>query len=205
MNVVVRRLLAVALLAAGLVLLATPRSGAAPDCVKGAREAAESADAVFTGVVAAVKRTGRGPDNAEFTHTIQVARVYKGPIDQQSVPVLTKAGTRNRPGLGALTRGERYLFYVRAGADVLTAGGCSGTRVANSDRVTRVEELLGEGRPAVRPEKPEKPEPPEAEFERVTDSQPVDFTRSAAPGLALVLIGLLGLVVVRRLGRRQPL
>jgi hypothetical protein len=202
-NVVVRRLLAVALLAAGVVLLATPRSGAAaPDCVKGTREAAGSADAVFTGVVAGVKRTGRGPDNAEFTNTIQVARVYKGPIDQQSVPVLTKAGTRNRPGLGVLERGERYLFYVRTGADVLTAGGCSGTRVADPARVTRVEELLGEGRPAVRPE---KPEPPEAEFERVTDSQPVDFTRSAAPGLALVLVGLLGLVVVRRLGRRQPL
>lgn len=202
MNFVARRLLAVALLAAGLVLLATPRSGAAPEgCPKGTVAAAEAADTAFTGVVTRVKRTGRGPGNAEFTHTVLVDRVYKGPIAQDSVPVLTQAGTRNRPGLGALERGERYLFYARIGTDMLSAGGCSGTTVANANRITRIEELLGEGRPAVRPE---PAEPPEAVFERVADSEPADFTRSAAPGLALVLIGLLGLVVVRRLGRRQP-
>lgn len=202
MNVVVRRLLAVALLAAGVVLLTVPRSGAAPDCAKGTVAATEAADAVFSGVVTAVKRTSRGPGDAEFTNTIQVDRVYKGPIAEQAVPVLTQTGTRARPGLGALERGERYLFFVRVGTDVLAAGGCSGTDVASRDRVTRVETLLGEGRPAV---VPDEPKPPEATFTKVAGSDPTDFTRSAAPGLALVLVGLLGLVVVRRLGRRQPL
>jgi hypothetical protein len=200
-NSVVRRLLAVALLVAGVVLMTVPRSGATPDdCRKGTADAAEAADAVFTGVVTAVQRTSRGPGDADFTNTVLVDRVYKGLIAQESVPVLTHSGTRNQPGLGGLERDERYLFFVRASTDALSAGGCSGTDVAVSDRITRVERLLGEGRPAVRPE---PTPPPEATFDRVAESEPADFTRSAAPGLALVLIGLLGLVVVRRLGRRQ--
>jgi hypothetical protein len=196
-NVVVRRLLALALLAAGLVLVATPRSGAAPDdCVKGTTESIESADAVFLGVVTDVARTGRGR-NAEFTNTVEVERVYKGPINQVTVPVRTLAGTRQRPGLGALDRGATYLFFVRIRAEVVSAGGCSGTRPATEEQVAKVVELRGAGRPAV------PPPPLEATFDRVADSDPVDFTRTAAPGLALVLVGLLGLVVVRRLGRRQ--
>jgi hypothetical protein len=202
-NLVVQRLLAVVLLAAGLVLLVQPRSGAAPDsCVKGAADAAEAADAVFVGVVTRVQRTTRGPNDAVFTSAVQVERVYKGEIVQPSVPVLTGSSTRTRPGLGALERGETYLFFVRATGETLAAGGCSGTRIATEDQVTRLQALLGEGRPAVVP--PPAPAP-EAEFERVADSDPTAFTRSAAPGMALVLIGLLGLVVVRRLGRRQPL
>jgi hypothetical protein len=199
-NVVVQRLLAVVLLAAGLVLLALPQSeAAAPDnCVKTTADAAAAADAVFVGVITQVQRTGRGANGVVFTSTVQVDRVYKGGIDQASVEVLTSSNGRNRPGLGALEQGQRYLFFAQSGTDTLSAGGCSGTRVATSDQVTQLVELLGEGRPAV------PPPAPETTFERVAESDPATFTRTAAPGLALVLIGLLGLVVVRRLGR-QPI
>jgi hypothetical protein len=175
-----------------------PARPASPDsCVKiGAADAAELADAVFTGQVTSVRRVT--PGEPFFTNTVQVELVYKGAIEAPAVPVITRQNSRNRPGLGPLDEGERYLFFVRSGSDgALAAGGCSGTSVAEADKITRIEELLGEGRPAV------PPPAPEASFDRVADSDPVDFTRSAAPGLALVLIGLLGLVVVRRLGRRS--
>lgn len=196
-NVVVSRCLGLALLVAGLVLLASPRSGAAPDdCVKGTTESVEAADAVFVGVVTAVERSGQGGNRARFTHTVQVERVYKGPIDRVTVPVRTVATTRKRPGLGALERGGRYVFFVQISPGLLSADGCSGTTPATEEQVAKVVELRGQGRPAV------PPAPIEAAFTRVADSDPVDFTRSAAPGLALVLIGLLGLIVVRRLGSR---
>jgi hypothetical protein len=147
--------------------------------------------------VTAVERTSGGQNDAQFTHAVTVDRVYKGPIDQVAVPVRTIEGTRKRPGLGALERGERYVFFVQLRNEVVSAGGCSGTTPATEDQVAMVVELRGNGRPAV------PPAPVEANFTRVADSDPVDFTRSAAPGLALVLVGLLGLVVVRRLRRRQ--
>ncbi|HET9421227.1 MAG TPA: hypothetical protein VFO49_08830 [Nocardioides sp.] len=203
MKSAVRRLLAACLLAASLVLVGAPYAASAParptppdNCVKvTAADAAEVADAVFTGLVTSVRRSA--PGEPYFTNTVQVEQVYKGPIEVPAVPVLTRQNSRKQPGLGPLQEGERYLFFVRAGTEALSAGACSGTGPAVADQVTRIEEVLGEGRPAV------PPPAPEASFEQVADADPVDFTRSAAPGLALVLIGLLGLVVVRRLGRRS--
>jgi hypothetical protein len=199
----VRRLLAACLLATSVVLVGAPYAHSAParpaspdNCVKvSAADAAEVADAVFIGQVTSVRRVT--PGEPFFTSTVQVERVYKGPIEVPAVQVITRQNSRNRPGLGPLGEDERYLFFVRAGNDAFAAGGCGGTSVATADQVARIEEVLGEGRPAV------PPPTPEASFERVADADPVDFTRSAAPGLALVLIGLLGLVVVRRLRRRS--
>jgi hypothetical protein len=200
----VLRLLAASLLAAGLGLLGAP-AGAASEappngCQPTAAEAVESAEAVFTGVVTQVGRANRGGGDVLFGNEVRVELVFKGAIDAEAVTVVTRPSNRRSTGLGALQSGQRYLFFVRAleaDAPVYVAGGCSGTAVAVADQVTRVEELLGAG------ESPVPPEMPTAELTKVDDSDPVDFTRSAAPGLALVLIGLLGLVVVGRLGRRS--
>jgi hypothetical protein len=205
----VRRLLAACLPAAALVVapLVTPALGAAPAgavaaavpdaCPRTtAAEAVREADAVFTGEVSDAARQAGSAQDPVFAHEVRVERVYKGSVTTETVPVLTRPPTRRGAGLGALEEGQTYLFLVRAATETFVAGGCGGTSLASADLVTRIEQLLGDGR------SPTPPEVPQAHLESVADSEPADFTRTAAPGLALVLVGLLGLVVVRRLGRR---
>ena len=74
--------------------------------------------------------------------------------------------------------------------------GAGGTVPVDAEVVDKVVRLLGEGRDPV------PPVPESAEFTPVETGEPTTLARAAAPGLALVLIGLLGLVVVRGLGRR---
>ena len=113
----------------------------------------------------------------------------------------------------------RYVFRVSRVDDELVASECQSIRVATDATIKDLENTHGPGR------EPGTSTPPVDEFadvgytcpetrEVVTDvndkascaalqdSQP--FNRAAAPGLALILIGLLGLVVVRRVGRPKP-
>ena len=203
MKSAVRRLLAASLAAGALALLGGPADAAptAPDACPGVTqaEATESADVVFTGTVASRTRS-KGSGTREFAHEVDVELVFKGPISTSTVPVVTRDADRTIPGLGPLEEGERYLVFGRVveaeGSPVIVAGGCSGTGVAAADAVTRIEVLLGAGRPPVAPAQPDP------QFTSVDGADPDSFTRTAAPGLALILIGLLGLVVVRRLNRR---
>ncbi len=205
MKSAVRRLLAATLVTGAVTLLSAQASAAsvapAGDCsgVSQAEEA-EKADVVFTGTVTS-RTPSKGPGNREFAHDLSVELVFKGPISTETVPVITRDETKTVPGVGPLNEGERYLVFGRVveaeGSPVIVAGGCSGTGVAAADEVTRVETLLGQGRPPV------PPTPLDPEFRPAADADANSFTRAAAPGLALVLIGLLGLVVVGRLNRRS--
>lgn len=199
-----RRLAALALLAGALVWMApAPGSSAtsAPECTcsdAATEQLARQANDVFTGTVTASTSAPKddGTKGAVLTHDVTVELVYKGDIRDQAVQVRTVSGTPC--DLGRLESGRRYAFFVEVVEETLVANGCGGTQLRKAALVTELETLYGAGEP------PQIAPPAEtATIDPVPGVQePMTFTRAAAPGAAMVLVGLLGLVVVRQLGRR---
>jgi hypothetical protein len=191
-------LAAFAVLGVGLPAHAAKPAKRAPACPPvTVRDSTKAAMAVFSGTVTDVQRSDRtdGVPGALYTQTVTVDLVYQGKIDTETVTVQTD---RNRTAcsLGALAVGTEYMFFVTGTGDPWVAGGTSGTRISNETVVAQVVRLLGEGKPTTQP----PPEP--AQFTPVDTSEPQSFSRLAAPGGALVLVGLLGLLVVRGMSRR---
>ena len=155
------------------------------------------ANAVFTGTVEeATTPSGGAANGFSGMVTVRVDRVYKGSmITTETVDVATARafGTCAK----ALEVGGRYVFFAQSD-EGLSATGCGGTTRATAALVGQVKRLLGDGRLPV----PEQQAPVEATLTPVDTSEPTSFTRLAAPGLALVIVGLLGLALVRRVGRR---
>lgn len=186
-----RVLLAALLLAGGGVVttgaMAAPAL-ACPASRTGLDQRTLRADDVFAGSVEERAEQGR-----TVVYTVRIDRVYKGDLDGIEATVTTPARAR-ACGLPDLSSGTDYVFFTQ-GADLETTS-TAGTAVATDLLVRRVERLLGEGRPAT------PPEPPEAAFTLVGE-QPTSFERVAAPGAALAIAGLLGLLLVAGLGRRR--
>jgi hypothetical protein len=198
-----RRLLA-ALFVAGAFLVVGPAGGAvsaaAPcTCTGTTQDFVRAANAVFTGRVVAITPSAGTAGNASArTNTVQIARVYKGGmITTETVDVVTPRSFGNcaRP----LRQGRDYVFFVESD-EGFTATDCGGTARTSAPLVRKVERLLGGGRPPV----PVEPDPVEVTLTPVNTDDPASLTRLAAPGVALVIVGLLGLTVVRRLARPRP-
>ena len=137
-----------------------------------------------------------------MSYDVTVDTVYKGDdlITSQTVTVRSDADP-TACGLTGMIAEGRYLFFVRAqGANAnLLANSCSGTGPATNARTQRLVALLGQGSTPV-PPTPDKPV-----FEPVEGAEPASLTRMAAPGAAMLLVGLLGLMVFGALGRsRKP-
>lgn len=188
--------LAAALLFACLGLVATTAaSAAAADCTcrqPTLERQVARADVIFIGTVENVEKAG-----TDWTYDVEATRAYKGE-PERSTQVFS-AGGAGRCGLGELAVGTDYVFLATGSDAPYEADSCGGTAEWTQGRVDKLEKVpeLAAGYTAIEP-----PAPPEAVRTLVEDEPPAGFARAAAPGAAAAIIGLLGLIVVRRLGRR---
>ena len=150
------------------------------------------ADVVFRGEVKKVRPAhGAGQDRTR-TYRVLSDRVYQSSLVQPSVVVTARVGTRC--ALPTLTQGARYIFFVTEHGSLLMAR--PGTARATTKLTAQVVKRLGTGA------QPEPAPPATAEFTLVAHAAPPPLSRLLAPGAALLIISLLGLLVVGRLGRR---
>lgn len=186
---VLRALLACIFVAGGLVLAGQAPAAACTCQPADAERQTSRADAVFIGTIDAVTRGER-----QFEIAVTATRAYKGTVERSAS--VTTAVQTTACGIGEPQVGTDYLFVVRGDAPPYVATSCDGSGRVDPDRVAQIDGILGTGR-AVLP-----PPPPTATRTLVEESAPASLARLAAPGGALALVGLLGLVVVGRLGRR---
>jgi hypothetical protein len=161
-------------------------------------DSSKAAMAVFSGQVTAVTKQEKpvGEPGAYYLQDVTVTRVYQGEIDTEAVQVRTEKVPK-ACSLGELAVGTEYMFFAVSSGDPWIAESGGGTVPVDPEVLDKVERVLGEGR------EPVLPAPESAEFTPVETGEPTTLSRAAAPGLALILVGLLGLVVVRGLGRRS--
>jgi hypothetical protein len=195
---VLGRALTLVVLGLALVVVGEAPAHAACTCQRpSVAKQVERADGVFSGTVSMASGPTTSGKRQVMSYDVKVDRVYKGDISTTTVTVKSDADP-TRCGLSDMSAGNRYLFFVRTNDEsVFVADKCGGTGPAKSSKTEKVKAILGPGT------NPTPPEPEAATFERVGDSEPPTLTRIAAPGAALVLVGLLGLMVFGALGRSR--
>lgn len=193
-----RRLLVVLLLGLMTVVAVDGSAHAACSCEKlSLPQKVGKATGVFSGVLTMASGPTNTGKRQSMSYDVKVDVVYKGEdITSPTVTVRSDADP-SACGLTGMTADNRYLFFVRAQGDNLLANSCGGTGPATSARTQRLKALLGQGTTPI-PPTPDKPV-----FESVEGAEPASLTRLAAPGAAMLVIGLLGLMVFGALGRSR--
>ncbi len=113
--------------------------------------------------------------------------------DQRVEVVLAGVAARDEP----LRRSRRYLFFTTGENAALRADACDGYASGTMIDAATLEEI--------RTALTDEPETPDVVLSRPEGSDgPPDLGRVVAPGAAVSLIGILGLALVSRVGRRRP-
>ena len=152
----------------------------------------KKADVVFRGIVTKASPVRGKADQRRRNYRVQADRVYKSSLVTDHVIVTAAVGARC--AVPRLAEDKRYLFFVTESGSRLLA--TTATARAGHTLTQKVVARLGNG--AV-----PKPSPPAtAQFTRVADARPAALSRLLAPGAALVILSLLGLLVLGRVTRR---
>lgn len=185
----------VAALLLGVLAAALP--GAAHAAThKSVRHDAAAADVVFRGQVTSADKAKGKPGRRMRKYVVQADRIYQGTTATTTVRVTTRTGSAPC-ALPRLVTGTEYVFFVVEQHALLKTDRCRGTAKATSKLTHLVVKQLGNGK------LPQTPATVNPSFTRVSGATPSSVTRLAAPGAAMLLVSLLGLLVVGRLGRHR--
>jgi hypothetical protein len=192
-----RRALHAALIGAlvgGALLAASPAQArtAAPCPERSLNKEIKRADVVFRGVVDKVRPARGKGDQRTRTYKVTADRVYRSSLVTDSVRVTAEVGAPCPPP--DLAEDKRYIFFVTEEGSRLVS--TSATARASHGLTDRVVTKLGDG------VQPRGTPPVNPEYTLVADAAPPRLSRLLAPGAALVIVSLLGLLVVGRMGRR---
>jgi hypothetical protein len=156
---------------------------------------AKQADAVFTASVVSSTTDTAGTGKKQRTvrsYTAEVDRSYQGSVT--AVRVLITSDQSQACGYGNIPTKTPWLFFVNGRGAKFNGNVCGGAMRATVENVSKVERLLGQGTPLQPAQPPREP----LQYAEQDVSSAVPLGRLVAPGAAVTLIGLLGLVLFRR-------
>ena len=187
-----RRLLVHLLLIGAAVLIGSSEVLAAPAqaraCVPTTlQKQAQNAEAVFSAQVTGVERVGQ-----EASYAVSVETVYKGAVHAQ---MTVRSAATGATALTNIVANRHYLFLGTLDGIVVQANACGGTKGLTAASTAAIVGILGEGS---EPMGAEPTTPPAPVITRTDLDEPTSLSRLAAPGGALVLVGLFGLLLLRR-------